>query len=320
VSAADTTPVTARPSPEHRVIRSTGLIQAIESQSVRVPQIMGLRAQMTLTRLLPNGSKVSKGDVLVELDRTSLLDEEIDAKAKIDDSTHQFAEKQAQVRSDAAKRVSQLKEAEADLEKAELQLKKGPILSDIDRLQNEAKAANAKLRVESLRKSDASRKLAEEASVRILELKMERQKVALERIQTNLNRMLIKAPQDGMIALETTWRNGSMGQPLEGDQVWPGMPLMRIFNPQKMVVIATVNEADVAVLTKGATARLYLDAYPGAVFEAKLETASPVATAGIDSPVRTFNAMFRIEQQDPRLLPDLSAALEIDPAQPGKQP
>jgi hypothetical protein len=48
------------------------------------------------------------------------------------------------------------------------------------------------------------------------------------------------------------------------------------------------------------------------VFDASLRFANPVATTGVDSPVRTFNAIFAISQQDPRLLPDLSAALEID--------
>jgi multidrug resistance efflux pump len=103
-----------------------------------------------------------------------------------------------------------------------------------------------------------------------------------------------------------------MGPSREGDQVWPGMPLVRIFNPTRMVVEATINESDAGWLGKSVRAKLYLDAYPGATFDATLDHASPVATGGIDSPVRSFNAVFSITQEDPRLLPDLSAALEID--------
>ena len=301
----------AQPS-QRKVIRATGLIQALEWQSIRVPQLSGAGGRVTLTRLIPNGSKVSKNDPLVEFDRTSLVDEEREAKAKLDDLSHQLEEKKAQVKSDAAKRVAQLKEAEADLEKAQLQLRKGPVLSDIDRLKNESKAENARERVLSLKKSDGLRQRAEQAVVKILELKRVRQQVALERIETNLERLLIRAPQDGMVALETTWRNGSMGPPQEGDQTWPGMPLLRIFNPSSMVVQATIDEADFASLSKVTHAQLYLDAYPGARFDATLTSSSPVATAGMDTPVRTFTAMFRIEQQSPQLLPDLSAALEIE--------
>jgi HlyD family secretion protein len=312
---ANASPPAALPSGEpqnRRVVRATGLIQALEWQSIRVPQLSGVGARITLTRLIPNGAAVSKGDLLVEFDRTTLLDEERDAKAKVDDLSHQLEEKKAQVKSDAAKRVAQLREAEADRDKAQLQLRKGPVLSDIDLLKSQARAENAAARVASLRKSDEFRRRAEQAAVQILELKGKRQQVALERIETNLERLLIRAPQDGMVSLETTWRNGSMGPSQEGDQVWPGMPILRIFNPSSMVVLTTIDEPDIAAFSKASRARLYLDAYPGAVFDATLESASPVATSGMDSQVRTFTAVFRIEQPSRQLLPDLSAALEVE--------
>ena len=302
---------------DRRVIRATGLVQALEWQSIRVPQLSGVGGRITLTRLIPNGAKVSKGDLLVEFDRTSLLDEERDAKAKLDDLSHQLEEKKAQVKSDAAKRVAQLREAEADRDKARLQLRKGPVLSEIDLLKSQARAENAEARVASLQKSHEFRHRSEEAAVRILELKGKRQQVTVERIQSNLERLLIRAPQDGMVAMENTWRNGTMGPSQEGDQVWPGMPILRIFDPSSMVVLTTIGEPDIAFFSKASRARLYLDAYPGAAFNATLESASPVATSGMDSQVRTFTAVFRIEQQSPKLLPDLSAALELElPASP----
>ena len=313
--------ITANVGPERNIIRSTGLIQALEWQSVRVPQIssgMGAGGRVTLTKLIPNGRKVSKGDLLVEFDRTAILDEERDAKAKIEDFSHQLEEKKALVKTDSAKRFAQIKEAQADLDKSEIQLRKGEVLSEIDRLKNGKKAVNARLRVASLKKSDEHHRKSDEAAVKILELKTTRLQVALERIQTNLKRLQILAPQDGMVALENTWRNGSMGPSQEGDQVWPGLPILRIFNPSKMVVSTTINEPDIPSVKKDTRARLYLDAYPNAVFDARLESASPVATAGMDSPVRTFTAVFRIEQQNPLLLPDLSAALEIERQGRGK--
>ena len=96
--------------------------------------------------------------------------------------------------------------------------------------------------------------------------------------------------------------------------MWPGMPLLRIFNPSRMIVQVTVDEPDFASVANATRARVYLDAYPGVTFDATLQSASPIATAGVDSPVRNFVAIFRIEQQSPQLLPDLSAALEIDKA------
>ena len=317
--AAVTSP--AAPTPlQSNGIRATGIVQALEWQSIRVPQLSGVNSfELILTGIIPNGSKVSKGDTLAEFDRLNLLDQSRDAAMFLEDLKHQLDERKALTRSLSANRGSQVRQAQADLERAQLQLRKGPVLSTLDRQKNEAKAGNAQLRLDSLQRSRALRALAEDASVRILELKLKRQGVVVERLRTNLERLQIKSPLDGMVAHESTWRQGSMGPPQPGDRMYPGMPVVRVFNPGRMVVQATIDEPDFAVVSKAARARIYLDAYPNEVFDATLQTASPVANAGMDSPVRNFLAVFLVQQQSPRLLPDLSASLEIERPAPVKK-
>ncbi len=306
-------PTPSSPPKDAGVVRATGIVQALEWQSIRVPELSGVNNfEIVLTKIIPNGSKVTKGDVLAEFDRLNLLDQARDAKVVQEDLAFQLEERKAQTRSLSATRGSQIREAQADLERAQLQLRKGPVLSDLDRQKNEAKAANAQLRLPSLKKSDALRASSEEASVRILELKLQRQGVVIERLRTNLDHLIVKSPLNGMIAHETVWRQGSMGPPQAGDRMWSGMPVVRVFNPGRMVVQATVDEPDFAVVSKAAHARIYLDAYPNEAFDATLQSASPVANAGLDSPVRNFMAVFLIQQQSPRLLPDLSASLEVE--------
>ncbi len=269
-------------------------------------------------KLVTNGAKVKEGDTLAEFDRTSQLDAAREAKAKYEDLSHQVRQKAAQNRSDAETRAAALKEAEAELARAQLQLKKGPILSEIDRLKNEARADAARAKVASLNKINEARIQAEAAGLRILELQMERQKVALDRARTNSEKLVLRAPIGGMVALENIWRGGSMGNAQEGDQLWPGQGLLKIFDPGEMEVLALVGEPDGAVLKPGATAMVSLDAYADAVFRARFHSASPVATTALGSPIKNFTARFRLEQHDPRLLPDLSAAVVIQPgsAQP----
>lgn len=173
------------------------------------------------------------------------------------------------------------------------------------------KAQNARFRLQSLHKSDASRRVAEAAALEILKLQMERQKVALERAENNARLLVLKAPLSGMVALENLWRGGSMGNAQEGDQLGSGQTLLKIFDPSAMEVRTLIGEPDGATLHEGATATVYLDAYPDAVFKARLHSASPVATAALGSPIRNFGAIFRVEVSDPRLLPDLSAAVIV---------
>lgn len=292
-------------------VRVTGTVQAVKALAMRVPQISAQNGRVTLSGLIPNGSTVSAGDTLAEFDQTTVLDEEREVVAKLSEASFQLEERQAKARSDASKRGAQLTEAEADLAKALIQLKKAAVLNDIDRRKNETLAESAQARVASLLKSNGLRDSEDLAAIGVLEKKKERLSVQLERIKSNLEKLVIKAPHGGMVALESIWRNGTTGPPQEGDMLSPGQPVLRIFDPGDMVVSATVSEADVAAIPREATARVYLDAYPGTVFAAKLEAASPVATAALDSPIRTFAARFRLNGRDPRLLPDLSASLEI---------
>jgi multidrug resistance efflux pump len=123
---------------------------------------------------------------------------------------------------------------------------------------------------------------------------------------------VIKAEIGGMVALQNVFRNNSMGHAQEGDQLWPGQPLLRIFDPTVMVLDLTVSEADGAVLHPGAKAGVRLDAYPSLILSVHFESASPVASSALGSPLKTFDARFLFEQTDPHLLPDLSAAADIE--------
>jgi hypothetical protein len=62
----------------------------------------------------------------------------------------------------------------------------------------------------------------------------------------------------------------------------------------------------------GTTAQVHLDAFPQQTFTAHYESASPVATSALGSSVKTFTARFILDQNDPHLLPDLGAAIDID--------
>jgi len=180
-------------------------------------------------------------------------------------------------------------------------------------LKNEAIVESARARVDSLKKSSHFHDLDEAAGLRILELQRNRQEMVLERTKSNAEKLTVRAPISGMAALDNVWRNGSIGPFQEGDQAYSGQSMIKLFDPTDMLVITQINEPDGAVLARaGARAKIRLDAYPGVVFEAHFESASPVASAGLNSPIKYFTARFKIDQRDPRLLPDLSAAVEIE--------
>ncbi len=294
-----------------REVRVTGTIQAVHFSKVLVPAIYGQGGSLTLTRIIANGSRVKEGDPIAEFDATQQLDSARDAQGKYDDLGHQVDQKRAQNRADAEKRTSDLRQAEADLAKARIELQKGPLLSQIDGLKNEVRAEIAAKHVESLTKANAFHDKSDGAALRILELQRDRQKVALERARSNIAKLQVRAPLAGMVAHQNVSRNNSVGHPQEGDQLYRNQALVSIFDPSEMSVRCMVGEPDGAALAPGSRATVYLDAYPDLSFPAHFEFASPVASSALGSPIKTFTAVFKLDKTDPHLMPDLSAAIVV---------
>jgi multidrug efflux pump subunit AcrA (membrane-fusion protein) len=303
--------------PEPRALRTLGTVVAQRAVSIQVPRITGQGGQLTLVRLVPNGSVVQTGDTVAEFDSTAQIKAQRDAQAKYDDLSHQVEQKVAEDNSNAAKRNSEMTQAMADLEKARLEIRKGPVLSDIDQAKNAEKLRDAEAHVKSLLRSSKLHDDAERAEIEVLVLQRDRQKVTLARLQSDLDRLTIKAPINGMIAMDNIWKNNSMGHAQEGDQLYSGNPLLRIFDPASMVLQLSVNEADGAALRPGSKALVHLDAYPEVTFTAHFESASPVAASALGSPLKTFSARYILDSKDPRLLPDLTVAADILPPESG---
>jgi HlyD family secretion protein len=133
--------------------------------------------------------------------------------------------------------------------------------------------------------------------------------------QANAALMQVRSPIDGIVVLNTIWKQGNIGEVQEGDQVRPGVPFMQVVDPSAMEVQVSVNQQDVLALHDGQKAKLHLDAYPDLVCPAELEVIDPMGRAGdFSAKVRTFSATWSVLCTDPRLLPGLSAAVDIVPA------
>ncbi|MGH9456007.1 MAG: efflux RND transporter periplasmic adaptor subunit, partial [Terriglobia bacterium] len=149
-----------------------------------------------------------------------------------------------------------------------------------------------------------------------LEIKRDRARSAMLHAQQNAQKMIISSPFGGLVVLNSIWRSGRMAQVQEGDEVRPGVGFMQVVNPGRMQVSAQVNQEDFPRLHTGQPVKVHLDAYPNLVFHGHVTQLAAVGlTSELSGRVRTLNALFSIEGMDPRLLPDLTAAVDVELAQ-----
>jgi HlyD family secretion protein len=297
-------------------LRLKGKTEAVQARSIQAPLLAGQQVgTLTITKLVHSGTRVKKGDLLVEFDRQAQLRDFIDKQSQANDENDKVLEEQAKEASARAKDETEIKQAENSLSKAELEMQKVELLSRIDAEKAQQDLDEAKATLMQLKETFDLKRKAAQASIRILEIQRDRIRETMQHAQANAALMQVHAPIDGIVVFNTIWKEGTMGEVQEGDQVRPGVPFMQVVDPSMMEVRVAVNQEDLLGLSLGQKASVHLDAYPDLTFEGELQSIDPMGKNGdFSAKLRNFAASFSIKGNDPRLMPDLSAAVDVQPS------
>src|SRR6266700_4195663 len=100
-------------------IRVTGTTEAVRMRTIVAPMLEGQQfGTMTITRLIPSGTLVRKGDLLVDFDRQAQMRDLIDKQDAYQKLANQAIQEQAKEDVARAKDESEVQLAESDLSKA----------------------------------------------------------------------------------------------------------------------------------------------------------------------------------------------------------
>src|SRR5438445_6554470 len=297
-----------------QTLRLNGTTQASRSFVVLAPRLEGAQVgSMVITKLAPASTNMEKGDVLVEFDPQAEERDYRDKKSTYENLVGQVAQKQAGENIARAKDDTAMKQAEDELKRAQLELQRNEIVSRIDAEKNQEAVDEAQTTLKQLKETYQLKRAAAAAAIRIQEIQRDRALEAMRYSQGNAAKMVVHSPMPGVVVYNTIWLGGRMGTVQQGDQVRPGVPFLQVVDPSQMEVRVQLNQVDLLKVHPGQQAQMYLDAYPGMALPAVLEDISPLGHTGqFTEAVRSFNARFSVQGMDARLLPDLSAALDLD--------
>jgi multidrug resistance efflux pump len=297
-----------------QTLRLNGSTQASRSFVVLAPRLEGAQVgSMVITKLAPAGTHVNKGEFLVEFDPQAQTKDYLDKKSTYENLVGQVAQKQAEDNIARAKDDTAMKQAEDELQRAQLELQRNEIVSRIDAEKNQEALDEAQATLKQLSETYQLKRAAATATIRIQEIQRDRAQEAMRYAQGNAAKMVVHSPMPGVVVYNTIWLGGRMGTVQQGDQVRPGVPFLQVVDPSQMEVRVELNQVDLLKVRLGQQAQMHLDAYPGMTLPATLEELSPLGHPGqFSEVVRSFTARFSVQGTDPRLLPDLSAALDLD--------
>jgi multidrug resistance efflux pump len=299
------------------VLRVSGMTGSPTASMLLAPRMPGRRSygnySLVLDFLVEGGARVKAGDVVASFDRIHMINQVDDRRAQVVQHEAMIQKLRANLDVKRAEHEQLVRVAKAKVDTALLDLKTAPVRSEIEienfRLnRDEARAHHAELL-----KQSKLMEVSERAAIRKYELDLADEQLELKRAQSNLDRMVLRAPIDGLVVLATIRRGSERVQVEAGDQIGSGQSVAQIVDTDSIVVDARVNQADAEKIQPGMKARVRLDAYPG------LELPGKVATVGYHAQshgfrpdwVRSMPVRIEIDAEDPRVIPDLSASADV---------
>ncbi len=136
---------------------------------------------------------------------------------------------------------------------------------------------------------------------RAFEVAQSQYRAAVSDLGVRKDYSVIRAPFNGVVSKKYTE---------VGELLTPGKQIVTIVNPDRIYVLATIDEVDVGRLKLGLPVTITVDAFPGEKFPGTIKRISPIVSGG-KLETRTADVWIYFDQKQQRIKPGMSADVEI---------
>ena len=309
--------VTKQPLVYHGVYR--GDLKAKNSVAIHVPKVADAW-QLTVDSVLPDGSHVEKGDVILTFVRDTL---ELDLRDETDKLEVAKAERRKEAESLARERVELQLEVDRKklaVERAKLAVVKGVnFISkiDLDKAKLDLKKAKLELKLAKQALHEFEKKRA--TSLHVQNLKVEAAQRAVDLKKDGLQQVDVKAPVSGVLYAPYTRLNWQHTKVEPGVVARPGDKILEIPDLSAYQAEIHVRPRDAAFLDVGDEATVYPTIMPDHPIRAKIVEKDDFATTrnertGTDDPAGTLKehtVVLDLDEAPEALRPGNTARVEI---------
>lgn len=368
-------------------------IDVTESGTIKAREQIIIKSEVegetTVLWVIPEATRVKKGDLLVELDATKLKDEKINQQIDVQNAESAFisagenlAVAESQAQSDIAKAELDLKFAGIDLKKYikgeypnkikelettitlrdeevqrskqkfdgstkladgkyissielktdELAYKKATLELDLaknnlklmeeythqrDLDQLESDVSQAKMALDRIKRKASANIVQANADLKAADLRFEREKTMLEKMETQITKATIYAPADGMVVYATSTRGSWRGndEPLdEGSRIHEREELIHLPTANSVKAEVRVHEANMNKVKLGVPVEVEIEALPGKVFSgtvAKIAVMPDAQIMWMNPDLKVYNTEIYIDGDTKDLRTGMSCKARI---------
>jgi RND family efflux transporter MFP subunit len=266
--------------------------------------------QMRIQSIVPEGTVVKAGDVVAELDRSTLAPKLAEVTLALQKAEAQYE----QAMLDSALNLSTARENIRTLELGleEKRLAKEQAVYEAPTVRRQAEIDYEKAERALAQSKTDYRTKTEQAQAKMREVgaELQRQRNLLKVVQDVMNGFTIRAPSGGMVIYVKEW-NGR--KRTTGSQVTSWDPAVATLpDLSRMESVTYVNEIDMRRLAAGQTVTITLDADPGKRMTGTVTGVANVGEQRPNSDAKVFEVKVRVEQADSVLRPGMTTGNEIE--------
>jgi multidrug efflux pump subunit AcrA (membrane-fusion protein) len=288
-----------------------GELQAVNNNVILIPGINWQYVQqLKLTALVEHGTKVKKGDVVAEVDRSSIMKTLFDMESRLEVEQTTLDKMLIEQSTQKEEIKTSILAQEASFSLSKLQLEKMKFETEKRQQIKKLEFQRATIALEKAKERMKAHEITSNKSIFIQKVRLRQIQNNIKDVKMNLDYFVIKAPVDGMIEIR---RNYETNTSLKvGDRVWPGYPIASVPDLTVMEVLAKINENDIGKLKMGLKTLVRLQAMPDKAFEGTVSRINPICySPERDSKVKVFDFDVLLSQSSEILKPGMSVSCEV---------
>ncbi|MEZ5172516.1 MAG: efflux RND transporter periplasmic adaptor subunit [Bacteroidia bacterium] len=271
--------------PFNITVVTTGEIRAKHQTDIDAPgpemREAGLWNGTKIQDLVPEGTVVKAGDFVASLDKSALM-------TRLQEVSLEFDKKESELKQARLDTAITLRDARDELlnlasavQEARLEVEQSAYEAPAIQQQKQLALEKAKRNLEQKKENYTTKVEQSATKVAIIYADLQKAQNSLNRVTTLMQKMDIKAPEDGMVIYVRDWNGKKKGA---GSNVSPWETAVATLpDLREMQVVTYINEVDIRKIKEGQPVEITLDAEP----DKKLEgVVIQVANIGEQRPIR----------------------------------
>jgi HlyD family secretion protein len=294
------------------ILQLEGEVIATRSATLAAPPLVFIW-QLNIAQMVPEGSMVKAGDVVVTFETTELNKQLLDSRNKLNEK--QREREKLKLSLAEGEREEELKTAEArsELEKAVRKASQPvEVVRNVDYQKLMIDRGRREKRMALFEKRQELAATQRNAEARLVEVEIKRHQFEIERLTGNIESLSVKAPMDGMMLRRAGWNGVKFDV---GSQVFIGLPVAEIPDMRSLAVRGLLPERELTRVTIGDRVKVHVEGGSGATFGGKVgRVGRVVRSKSRVQPIPIVEVFIELDRAPQGIRPGQPVRIELEAA------